>query len=64
MIMMLVALSLGISVLVVAKVVLTWLLSFSLYKISQLWYYCCGRRDHYQTEAYRNKLRISGDYPL
>lgn len=64
MIMMLIAASLGISVLVVAKVLLGWLLPFSLYKISRLWRYCCRRRDHYQAEADRNKLGMRGNYSL
>ncbi len=64
MIMMLIAASLGISVLVVAKVVLSGVLSFSLYKVSRLWNLCCQRRDHYQSEAYRNKLGLRDNYSL
>ncbi len=62
MMMMLIALTLGVSVLAVAKVVLSSLLSFSLYKISRLWRFCTGQRQRYQHEAYRKRLGLKGSY--
>ncbi len=55
MIMTLIAITLGISILVVAKAVLSWLLSLSLFKVTQWYRFCCDRRDHYRAEQRHQK---------
>ncbi len=62
MLMMLVALSFGISVLVATKVILGSVFSFLLYQVTRMWGFCCGRRNHYRDAAYRNKLGLKEHY--
>ncbi|HIJ23081.1 MAG: hypothetical protein HON68_09435 [Gammaproteobacteria bacterium] len=57
MIMALIALSLGVSILFVAKVVLSWVLSLSFFKIAQMRSYCCKRRNDYQQYARHQLLQ-------
>ncbi|MBT3308630.1 MAG: hypothetical protein HN382_03870 [Gammaproteobacteria bacterium] len=64
MMIMLIALSLGVSILVVAKVVLSSLLSLVLYKVNQLHCFCRGKRNGYQRLATQNKLGRRVDYTL
>jgi hypothetical protein len=64
MLMMLVALSFGISVLFAAKVVISSVLSFLLYGISRMWGYCDGRRNHYLRESRRKQLGLKESFPL
>ncbi|MBT3196639.1 MAG: hypothetical protein HN842_11275 [Gammaproteobacteria bacterium] len=51
MIMALVAVSFGISILLVVKMVLSWLLSLSLFKVVEWREYCCQRRNRYHQDA-------------
>lgn len=64
MMMLLIAASLGLSILVVIKAVLGSLLSLSLYKVNQLHRFCCRKRDGYRELAEQQKMGLRGSNTL
>lgn len=62
MLMMMVAVALGVSIWAVAKAVLGGLLSLIFYRISELYLFCCRKREGFQLAAARQRFGFKRRY--